>query len=237
MTKITIGITDNSKYDAYAHWIMHEPDTEVVRLGYAMNNRDEAGRCHAILFSGGDEDIHPRFYDKPEFLPFCTGGVDERRDEFELNLIDYALANHLPLLGICRGLQIVNVYFGGTLVPDIPSTGVPDHSRFADGNDRYHKVSASQGSRLSLLTGESGGEVNSAHHQAADRLGNGLKATAFSGDGVIEGMERSDDTQNSFLLLVQWHPERMREQENPFASRVRDVFLDSVRLRQRHNKE
>lgn len=229
MEKLTIGITDNSKYDAYARWIAREPHTEVIRLGYAVDNFHDATRCQGILLSGGDEDIHPGFYGQPEFLPLCTGGVDERRDEFELKLIDYALSNRLPLLGICRGLQIVNVYFGGTLVPDIPAKGIPDHSRFAEGNDRYHNVSLGEGSRLGTIAGQVSGEVNSAHHQAADRIGDGLTANAISDDGVIEGLERTGKEDKSFLMLVQWHPERMRDQNNPLSRGVKQRFLTEIR--------
>lgn len=229
MGNITIGITDNSKYDAYARWITGEAGIEVIRLGYASDNFEDVVRCHGILLSGGDEDIHPRFYNHPEFLPLCTGGVDERRDEFELKLIDYALSSQLPLLGICRGLQIVNVYYGGTLVPDIPSKGIQDHSRLAVGSDRYHNVSVERGSRLHAIAGLASGEVNSAHHQSADRIAEGLTANAFSDDGVIEGLERTGKNEMSFLLLVQWHPERMLDQKNPLASSVKQSFLKGIR--------
>lgn len=229
MGKITIGITDNSKYDVYARWIMGEPDTEVIRLGYASGNFDDVKRCHGLLLSGGDEDIHPRFYNHPEFLPLCTGGVDERRDEFELRLIDHALSNRLPLLGICRGLQIVNVYSGGTLVPDIPSKGLPNHSRFSEGHDRQHGVSVRSDSRLGAVAGQDIGGVNSAHHQAADLIGAGLIANAFSEDGVIEGLERTGKDERSFLLLVQWHPERMADQRSPLSGGVKQRFLTEIR--------
>ncbi|HLT72277.1 MAG TPA: gamma-glutamyl-gamma-aminobutyrate hydrolase family protein, partial [Cyclobacteriaceae bacterium] len=169
------------------------------------------------------------FYNHPEFLPLCTGGVDERRDEFELRLIDHALSNRLPLLGICRGLQIVNVYSGGTLVPDIPSKGLPNHSRFSEGHDRQHGVSVRSDSRLGAVAGQDIGGVNSAHHQAADLIGAGLIANAFSEDGVIEGLERTGKDERSFLLLVQWHPERMADQRSPLSGGVKQRFLTEIR--------
>jgi putative glutamine amidotransferase len=229
MKKITIGITHNSKYDNYARWIGMEPGTQVVRLGYAYDNFHDISRCHGILLSGGDEDIHPRFYNCPEYLPLCTGGVDERRDEFELRIVDYAISNRLPLLGICRGLQIMNVYCGGTLVPDIRAAGKPDHSRLAEGSDRHHSITVPPDCLLGGIAGLHEGEVNSSHHQSADRIGEGLMANAISDDGVIEGLERRDNHARSFLLLVQWHPERMGDQTNRLASTIKTAFLDSVR--------
>lgn len=224
---MTIGVTDNSKYNSYAHWIAHEPDVEVIRLGYTSDNFHDISRCQGILLTGGDEDIHPRYYHHPEFVSLCTGGLDEKRDEFELKVVNYAMSNRLPVLGICRGLQITNIYFGGSLYPDISSVGKSDHSKFVDGKDRYHQLSIDVSSVLNRIVSVPRSEVNSAHHQSADRIGEGLVANAFSEDGVVEGLERKDA--GPYLMLVQWHPERMSDQGSPLVDSIKRSFLKSMR--------
>jgi putative glutamine amidotransferase len=82
-----------------------------------------------------------------------------------------------------------------------------------------------------MITGASEGEVNSAHHQAADKIGKGLVAGAFSADGVVEALERKSDEAKPFLMLVQWHPERMLKQENALASKIKSSFLENVFLK------
>jgi putative glutamine amidotransferase len=225
---MTIGVLDCSKYHAYANWIAKEDNVEVVKLGYSLNNFLDIKRCDGVLLTGG-EDVHPKFYNKIEYLPLCHKyDMDERRDEFELKIIGYTQKNKLPLLGICRGLQITNVYFGGTLIPDIPASGKPDHSKLID-NDRYHQVETNVGSHLFDIVGKENGEVNSAHHQSADGIGAGLKISATSPDGIIEALERDQPDGKSFLMLVQWHPERMIDQENTFTKNIKRAFLESIK--------
>jgi putative glutamine amidotransferase len=154
--------------------------------------------------------------------------MDERRDEFELKVIDYTQKNQLPLLGICRGLQITNVYFGGTLIPDIPTSGMSDHSKL-NNNDRYHQINTNVGSQLFDIVGNVTGEVNSAHHQSADGIGSGLRISATSSDGIIEALEREQPDGKSFLILVQWHPERMIDQQSPFTKNIKQAFLESIK--------
>jgi putative glutamine amidotransferase len=229
MKKITIGVGDCSKYEKYAAWISQEADVEVIKLGYVLNDFDVIKKCQGVLLTGG-EDVHPRFYNRPELLKFCyPDDVDERRDEFDLRVIDYTQQNNLPLLGICRGLQITNVYFGGTLIPDLPSFGKFNHSKFGEGKDRYHTISIDPHSQLNHISSKVEGEVNSAHHQAVKHVGKGLVANCFSKDGVIEGLERVDPKNHSYLLLVQWHPERMNDQSNPLTATIKRSFLDQVR--------
>lgn len=224
---MTIGVLDCSKYDAYANWIAMDAKVEVVKLGYALDNFSDIHKCDGILLTGG-EDVHPKFYNKMEYLPLCHQyDMDERRDEFELKVIDYTQKNQLPLLGICRGLQITNVYFGGTLIPDIPTNGTPDHSKLND-TDRYHQINTNAGSQLFDIVGKEEGEVNSAHHQSADRIGTGLKVSATSSDGIIEALEREQPDGKSFLMLVQWHPERMIDQQSPFTKKIKQGFLESI---------
>lgn len=226
--KVVIGIADCGKFFNYEKWILQDPGVEVIRLGHRQNNFDEIKKCDGILLTGG-EDIHPRFYHRPEYLKYCDQeDMDEKRDELELRMMDYTQENKIPLLGICRGFQIANVFFGGTLIPDIPAFGKPDHSK-VKGVDRYHDVSVLDHSLLRKISGAGQGEVNSAHHQGADRVGTGLKVSAVSGDGIVEGLERKDPEGKPFLLLVQWHPERMNDQKSAFTKNIRMAFLENVR--------
>ena len=225
--KKTIGVLDCSKYDAYANWIATDANVEVVKLGYALDNFSDIHKCDGILLTGG-EDVHPKFYNKMEYLPLCHQyDMDERRDEFELKVIDYTQKNQLPLLGICRGLQITNVYFGGTLIPDIPTSGRPDHSKLND-SDRYHQINTNFGSHLFDIVGNEVDEVNSAHHQAVKHVGKGLVANCFSADGVIEGLERINPIGKPSLTLVQWHPERMLNQQDALSFKIKQHFLEAI---------
>ena len=228
MEKIVIGITDCSKYNNYEKWIKNEPGVEVIRLNYHDNNFSELQKCNGILLTGG-QDVHPRWYNKPENITLCeAGNIDEKRDEFEWKVLEYSQKNKLPVLGICRGLQIANVFFGGTLIPDIPATGKTDHSK-SNGIDRYHQVQVKENSLLKQIVGEKNGEVNSAHHQSAERIGKNLIVSAVSDDGVIEGIERMQSAEKPFLVLVQWHPERMTDLQSVFSKNLKEHFLKEAR--------
>lgn len=228
MEKIKIAVTDCSKYDAYASWISREGNVETIKIGYDDNSIEGLDKCDGIVLTGG-EDVHPKFYGKPEYLPYChKDDVNERRDEVEFKVLDYAQKHRIPLLGICRGLQVANVYFGGTLVPDIPSFGKFNHSKNA-GQDRYHEVRVDPTSALSKLLTVDVGEINSAHHQSAELVAPDLVCNAISQDGVVEGLEWKNPGEKPFMLLVQWHPERMTNQESPFSKRVKSTFLEAVR--------
>ena len=227
MKKILIGITDCSKYNNYEKWVLDEPGVETIRLSYQDNNLAAIEKCHGILMTGG-EDVHPRWYNQPEKLTLCQQeNIDEKRDEFELRVLEKTQENNLPVLGICRGLQITNVFLGGTLIPDIPTTGKPDHSK-VNGIDRYHNVSVKENSFLFQIVGSKNGKVNSAHHQSADTIGKGLVVNSISEDGIIEGLERQQSPDNSFLVLVQWHPERMTNLHSAFSKNIKLRFLDEA---------
>lgn len=229
MKKITIGITDCAKYANYEQWVRQDPGVGIIKLSYHLNNISDIEKCNGIILTGG-EDINPRLYNQPDFLAYCNpDNIDGQRDEFEWKVLQYTEENQLPLLGICRGLQFVNVYFGGTLVPDIPAFGKFNHSKFSEGHDRMHVVDVDRNSLLYKITGQEKGEVNSAHHQSVDMPGFGFVVNAFSADGVVEGIERREPEGRSFMLLVQWHPERMTDQESFFAKNIRQGFLDTVR--------
>lgn len=227
MSKKVIGVTDCSKYDSYANWISTEGDVEVVKISYKDEYKDDLQRCDAFLLTGG-EDVHPRFYKKPEYLPYCHQfDIDERRDELEFRVLEFSQQHRKPLLGICRGLQVANVFFGGTLIPDIPSFGKFNHSRH-QGNDRYHPVTVDTTSYLHSIVGTNMGEVNSAHHQSAEIVAADLVASMLSLDGVVEALEWRKPEGKPYLMLVQWHPERMKDQRSPFSENIKKSFLQAI---------
>lgn len=159
-----------------------------------------------LVLSGG-EDIHPALYGaepSPHAYP-----PSRERDLFELALFAAARHRELPVLGICRGIQLVNVAMGGTLVQDLPTERPSDipHDPGAARDARTHAVRLQEGSRAAQALGATELRVNSFHHQAVDRLAPGLIATGWSEDGVIEAAEAPGDA--PWLLTVQWHPEEM----------------------------
>jgi len=160
--------------------------------------------CDGLLLSGGT-DVDPVIFG--EVPHTALGRVDGPRDPFEITLAREAVRRDLPILGICRGLQVLNVALGGTLTQDIPSD-VPGAVRHEAGENRTeiaHEVEIVPGSKLaSLLSARSAG-VNSFHHQAAKRIGEGLTVSATCpADGIVEGLEMND---RAFVVAVQWHPE------------------------------
>jgi putative glutamine amidotransferase len=229
MSKLTIGVAAGRKYDNYAKWLTQSPDVQILKLGFEENNLSEVTSCKGIVLTGG-EDVHPKHYGRPGYVDqFRLDDLNEERDAFELKMLAVAHKKRIPLLGICRGLQIANVFLGGTLVPDIVAFGRTDHTKQQDGNDRQHEIWLREGTRLGDITGAFRGEVNSAHHQAIDMLGEGLSMNCVSPDGVIEGAEVRNPDDYPFLMLVQWHPERMAALQSPFSAGILDAFLEAAR--------
>jgi len=223
-----VGIAAGRRYENYLNWLLQSADVTVIKLSHEDQNFDRVKECDGFVLCGG-EDVHPRFYGRAEYVSeYNLDDLDEARDAFEIKVLQYAEQHQLPVLGICRGLQLANAFYGGTLIPDIPSFGKPDHSKHGEGRDRYHQISVKKGTLLQGITGVDTGEVNSAHHQAMDDIAPGLKVNAISADGVVEGAERTVADNHPFLLLVQWHPERLKDQESPFSKNIREYFLEHV---------
>lgn len=224
--EIIIGITDCGSYSNYEKWILKETGIQTMKLSYKDNNLRDIVLCDGIILSGG-EDVHPRLYHKPEYLRYCDEIVEER-DQFEWGVLEHTEKNQVPVLGICRGLQVANVFFGGTLIPDIPSFGKYNHAKFPK-EDRYHDIQVDTHSHLFGIAGSKTGVVNSAHHQSADLIGKGLVVNSFSPEGIVEGIERKKTDGKAYLMLVQWHPERMTDQENVFTKNLKESFLAEAR--------
>jgi putative glutamine amidotransferase len=157
-----------------------------------------------IVLTGG-EDVDPAHYGHAPHPRL--GDVDAARDAFELALFRGAISRGLPVLAICRGIQLVNVALGGTLWQDIPSErpGALDHSPTSARDDRTHLVQIEPGSRLARALGTNRCTVNSFHHQSIRDLAPGLRVTGRAPDGEIEGVESNEP--DPWLLAVQWHPE------------------------------
>jgi putative glutamine amidotransferase len=165
-------------------------------VGEAVSFDGAAG----LLLMGGT-DVNPKLYGeeaRPE-----TDQPDDQRDEAELRVIDEAIRNDIPIFAICRGLQILNVYHGGTLIQHL-SAGEAHDPETEDRGAHAHEVAVEPGTQLARIAGGRL-QVNSRHHQAVNEIGGVLKVCARAAqDGVVEALERSD---RRFVLAVQWHPE------------------------------
>ena len=152
------------------------------------------------MISGGDFDIDPSFYgqkitsDKVQTIPEPT--------DFEMKLIDQFLPTNKPILGICGGCQLLNVYFGGSLIQDIQSN--IEHEQPNPRNETSHEINFPNDSPLKKFTSNKKTFINSAHHQGVDKLGKNLIVTGMAPDGIIEGFEHES---HYYCVGVQWHPE------------------------------
>jgi putative glutamine amidotransferase len=182
-----------------------------------------------LLLTGG-EDIAPARYGAVDVHPTVTVVPD--RDALEFALLEWALADGLPVLAICRGLQLLNVALGGSLYQDLPSER-PDHP----GHDQmkaeppwprtepHHPVAVVPGSALATALGAERVEVNSMHHQGIKTLAPALLAVAHAPDGLIEGVEGREPARGGFLLGVQWHPEELARTGDPPSRRLFASFV------------
>lgn len=181
-------------------------------------------RLDGVFLTGG-VDVDPATYDAPRH-PMCDR-ADPARDATEIALIRWALADHKPILGVCRGIQIINVACGGSLhqhlADDRPAGIKHDYFPTATHYTRdylAHPVHVESGSRLARLVGEEV-EVNSMHHQGIDRLAAGLRPCAHAPDGLVEGVE---GVNGQYLIGVQWHPEELAGSH----ANMRRLFADFV---------
>jgi len=197
---------------------------EIALVSAADAGRVRAADFDGILFTGG-EDVDPSFYG--EQRRYDNVHDHRPRDEFEFALLEGALARRAPILGICRGVQMINVGFGGTLYQDMKEDAEPklDHRQTDSGLSRQEPthgvlVTDPESSLGSIVQGSC--RVNSLHHQAVKRVGRGLKVTARSEDGFVEAVEAADAY--PFLMAVQWHPEEMVNDSAP----QREIFAQFV---------
>lgn len=221
-----IGLTYSSpkSHINYVNWLTSVEGIEVVKLSAAQNNLKDLEQCDGLVLSGG-VDIHPEFYGcKNNIYPNAPQEFKKDRDKFEISVFNKAQEKRLPILGICRGLQLINCISGGTLKQDLGEL-----NKTHKGNpDKIHSVNVEPNTLLHQIASVDNLDVNSSHHQAIEILGNGLKINCIAEDGTIEGIERSE-LGHSFLLAVQWHPERMLDQNSPLTKNIKNSFLNSFR--------
>lgn len=180
-------------------------------------------RLDGVLLPGGG-DIRPSQY-QAEAHPL-TDNISDVRDRVEINVARWAVSDDLPVLGICRGHQVLNVAMGGTLVQDIPSQlgRSVNHDMTIPRSARPHRVDVDPGSRLAGILGTTRLDVNSLHHQSVERVAPGMCVTAHAPDGVVEAMEMPEKT---FVLSVQWHPEDLYRHD-PAMQRIFKAFVDAA---------
>ena len=218
-----IGLTfSESNYANYPRWIKETDSTiEIIELSYEVNNWQDVALCDAIIFTGGID------MDPIEKVAYANAPTEFNlaRDQFEIAILAKALDKKKPILGICRGLQLINVYWGGSLHLDNGDAKNKIHRR--ESEDKIHRIQVEKDSLFYSIVQQEFGNVNSAHHQSIDVLGLGLKAVAHSEDGVIEVIE-SANPDEQFLLAVQWHPERMADLESPFSKNILRALLEKI---------
>ncbi len=226
-SKLIIGISKH--YPNYSDWLLLA-DKNIVYYDFYTMPFDSAmaliGRCDGLLLSGGP-DVEPSRFGKGWDTARCE--IDFRRDTLEFALIDSARKLRMPILGICRGEQILNVYYGGSLIIDIPDdykTTIQHKCKKSD--TCFHDVEVIEGTLLQKLSGAKSGEINTNHHQAVDKLAKGFAVGSRSPDGIVESIEwaggGAPPAGEPNIIAVQWHPERMNP-KSPFSLSLAKCFL------------
>lgn len=237
--KPVIGVTPDFNAGDRKEWGGHEP-TYFLRARYVRAIEELGGiplilplvagpasrrrlleRVDGLLLTGSGPDLPPRLYGERQRYPFPL--VSERRANFELDLVHHARMKDIPLLGICGGMQTVNVACGGSLFQDLPSQ-VPDvlpHRQKSKAIHVSHAVDVAPGSLLRTIVKKATMMVNSSHHQSVKTVAPTLIASAVAPDGVIEAVE---SPRHRFLLGIQWHPEFLFER-HPLHRRLFQALL------------
>ncbi len=209
------------RFDKYLGWLKRGGIEHEV-LDWEQNNFDAVKNCSSLVLTGG-VDVFPEFYadwedgmNRNDYIP--------ARDGFEFRLLDYAFENGIPVLGICRGMQLINCRLNGSLINDIKTIRGTDHMKISKDEDRLHEVNVFEDTLLHSIVASTNGVINSSHHQSVDRLGEGLRVSSKAPDGIIESVEWEDTGSKPFMLCIQWHPERMTGGTPSFTDNILEAF-------------
>lgn len=229
---IKIGITySETNFQNYPNWILSESnDIEIVILSFELFNYQDLEKCDGVILSGG-VDSHPQYYKNPRLDYPLAPIFNEERDLFEIKIFEMAQNLRIPILGICRGMQLINIALGGTLIQDLEENGKNNHRKMQN-IDGLHSITVEKDCLFYEITKIDCGMVNSAHHQGINQMAIDLKAVAWSDDKVIEVLEYKDKSINSFMIAVQWHPERFihTNYQIPFSLNIKNAFLEASKI-------
>ncbi len=230
-----IGITMRIEYETQRFYLARSYSEAVEAAGGIplhiglIPNRDyiseAVGELDGILLPGSDSDVDPQLYGRDPHRRL--GSVHSIKDRTDLLVLEEVERMGLPILAICFGMQVLNVARGGTLIQDIASM-MPEaikHQQGAPREHRSHRVRFLEGSRVRELAGKDMAMVNSHHHQAIEKVGSHLVATAWTADGLVEALE--DPREGRYALGVQWHPEIAWE-EDEFSGKLFSSFTSAA---------
>jgi putative glutamine amidotransferase len=228
---LTIAVSKGAgseSYDNYCEWIKSF-DSEAECIDLYFIDRNEAmeiiEEADGLILSGGP-DVHPGRYGEGQDTARCS--IDLERDTLEFALIEYAMEKEIPILGICRGQQILNVAMRGSLIVDIPEdTDSKVIHQDKDNPNVMHNVKVFENSRLYAMSAVSNYMVNSNHHQGIGELAPVFKSAAASDDGLIEAYEYQKNDM-PYLIAVAWHPERL-PRKHPLAYSVGWSFIQAAK--------
>ena len=193
--------------------------------------RDYLKICKGLIFPGSDIDIHPSLYGEKVSVKKIDLDKNNPRIDFELELIQAALKKNIPILGICAGLQLLNVALGGSLYQDIKEQVQTDiiHMHRSENNaENTHPIIITKGTLLNKIIGKTNYIVTSFHHQAVKKIGKNLKISAIAPDGVVEAIELDN---YPFCIGVEWHPEFQETNED------KKLFKAFIAATQKHHQK
>jgi putative glutamine amidotransferase len=236
---MNIGLTytgSEEKHNNYVRWLKQDVSVNIITLSAeTKENKGSIEDCDGLVLSGG-VDMHPGYYNSDNVVyPNMPQKFYEKRDAFEISVFTAAQKRNIPVLGICRGLQLVNCLLKGTLQQDLASKNSVHKAVINEQKqqfDKAHGLHIVPGTLLAETAGTERAVVNSAHHQCVDTVAAELMVNCLSDDSVVEGLEWKDKKGKPFLLCIQWHPERMYgfQLENmALSAGIRNLFVEAVK--------